>query len=132
MGTDPRDRASDFSYQLMAWTFRVADFFFPKPNRLAGFGIQPGSVVVDYGCGPGRYLAEASSLVGPTGTVYAVDLHELAIQEVERLKTTRNLPNVIPLLTKGYSYAVPAHAVDLIYALDMFHGVTDTGALLAE
>lgn len=117
---------------MMAWMFQVADFVFPKPHRLAGFGIEPGFAVVDYGCGPGRYLAEASKLVGPTGKVYAVDIHRLAIQDVERLKATLNLTNVIPVLAQGYSCAVPDHAADLIYALDMFHGVKDPVALLAE
>ena len=132
MAPESSDRITDLSYRLMAWTFQVADFLFPKHNRLADFGIQPGFVVVDYGCGPGRYLAEASRLVGSTGKVYAVDIHELAIQDVERLKTKLNLTNVVPLLAQGYSCAVPGHAVDLIYALDMFHGIKDPPALLAE
>ena len=131
-GVGLRDQASDCSYRLMAWTFRVADLFFPQPNRLAAFGVQAGFVVVDYGCGPGRYLAEASRLVGPTGKVYAVDIHELAIQDVASLKGTLHLPNVIPLLAQGYACAVPDHVADLIYALDMFHGVEDPVALLAE
>ncbi len=132
MASQSPDRVADFSYRMMAWTFRVADFLFPKHNRLADFGIQPGFVVVDYGCGPGRYLADASRLVRPTGKVYAVDIHELAIRDVERLKTKCNLTNVVPLLAQGYSCAVPDHVADLIYALDMFHGVKDPVALLAE
>jgi ubiquinone/menaquinone biosynthesis C-methylase UbiE len=132
MTPESHDRAADFSYRMMVWTFRVADFLFPKHNRLSDFGIKPGFVVVDYGCGPGRYLAEASKLVGPTGRVYAVDIHELAIQDVERLKTKLNLTNVVPVLAQGYSCAVPDHTVDLIYALDMFHGVKDPLALLVE
>ncbi len=132
MASDSPDRITNLSYRLMTWTFQVADFLFPKDNRLADFGIQPGFVVVDYGCGPGRYLAEASRVVGPTGKVYAVDIHSLAIEDVERLKSKLDLANVVPILAKGYSCAVPEHAADLIYALDMFHGVKDPLALLAE
>ena len=132
MAPTPGDRVSDLSYRMMTWMFRVADSFAPKHNRLADFGIQEGSVVVDYGCGPGRYLAEASRLAGPTGMVYAVDIHPLAIRDVMRLKAKLTLTNVIPVLADGYSCAVPDHAADLIYALDMFHGVKDPVALLAE
>ncbi len=132
MASQSPDRVTDFSYRIMAWTFQVADFFFPKHNRLAEFGIRPGFVVVDYGCGPGRYLAEASRLVGLIGKVYAVDIHSLAIQDLERLTTKLNLTNVVALLAQGYSCTVPDHAADLIYALDMFHGVKDPVALLAE
>ncbi|MFI5342295.1 MAG: class I SAM-dependent methyltransferase [Candidatus Methylomirabilales bacterium] len=48
------------------------------------------------------------------------------------MESKLNLPNVMPLLAAGYSCAVPDHAADLIYALDMFHGVKDPVALLAE
>jgi ubiquinone/menaquinone biosynthesis C-methylase UbiE len=126
------DRLADLSYRMMVWTFRVADFLFPKQDRLRSFGLQAGFVVVDYGCGPGRYLAEASGLVGPTGRVYVVDIHPLAIRDVERVKAKLNLTNVVPVLADGYTCAVPDHPADLIYALDMFHGVRDPVALLAE
>ncbi len=41
-------------------------------------------------------------------------------------------PDRITDLSYRYSCAVPEHAADLIYALDMFHGVKDPLALLAE
>jgi ubiquinone/menaquinone biosynthesis C-methylase UbiE len=126
------DRMADLTYRMMAWTFRVADWLFPKQARLAGFGFQPGFAVVDYGCGPGRYLAQASRMVGPTGRVYAVDTHPLAIRDVERVKARLNLANVVPVLADGYTCAVHDHTADLIYALDMFHSVKDPVALLAE
>jgi len=116
----------------MAWTFRVADFFFPKHDRLAAFAIRPDSTVVDYGCGPGRYIAEASRRVGPQGKVYAVDVHELATAAVRKVIATHSLANVIPVLARGYNSGLPDHVADLIYALDMFHSVKDPVALLAE
>ena len=129
---DATDRVSDFSFRAMTWTFRVADFFFPKHDRLAAFAIRPDSTVVDYGCGPGRHIAEASRRVGPQGKVYAVDVHELAIAAVRKVIDKHNLTNVIPVLAKGYNSGLPDHVADLIYALDMFHGVKDPAALLAE
>ena len=126
------DRTSNLSFRAMTWMFRVADFFFPKHDHLATLGIQPGFTVVDYGCGPGRYIAEASRRVGPQGKVYAVDVHELAIAAVRKVIARHNLTNVIPVLAKGYNSRLPDHVADLIYALDMFHAVKDPAALLAE
>ena len=88
--------------------------------------------MVDYGCGPGRYIAEASRRVGPRGKVYAIDVHELAIAGVRKMIAMHNLTNVIPVLAKGYNSGLPDHVADLIYALDMFHSVKDPMALLAE
>lgn len=126
------DRIGDAAYRGMALWFRLADFFFPKKDRLAEFGIREGETVVDYGCGPGRYLAEASRRVGPGGTVYAVDIHELAMREVEERIRSEDLANVIPVLAKGYSCPIAAGSADRIWALDMFHMVSDPAALLAE
>ena len=126
------DHTSNLSFRAMVWMFRVEDFFFPKRDRLATLGIQPGFTVVDYGCGPGRYIAEASRRVGPQGKVYAVDVHELAIAAVRKAIADHTLTNVIPVLAKGYNSGLPDHVADLIYALDMFHSVKDPVALLAE
>lgn len=126
------DRSSNLSFRAMASWFRLADFFFPRRDRLRGFGIRLGQTVVDYGCGPGRYVAEASRLVGPAGAVYAVDVHELAIAGVRRKIAQHGLPNVIAVLAEGYASGLPDHCADVVYALDMFHGVSDPAALLAE
>jgi ubiquinone/menaquinone biosynthesis C-methylase UbiE len=126
------ERASDWAFRVMAWMFRAVDFFHPKPNRLAGFGIREGFVVVDYGCGPGRYITEASHRGGSAGKVYAVDIHPLAINSVKKIIARLGLSNVVPVLAHGYSSEVPEATADLIYALDMFHSIKAPAAFLAE
>lgn len=126
------DRIGDAFFRGMAAWFRIADLFFPKKDRLAAFGIREGETVVDYGCGPGRYIEEASRRVGPAGKVYAVDIHELAIPRVEERIREAGLRNVVPVLARGYSCAVPDGAADRIWALDMFHMISDPAAFLAE
>lgn len=44
MAGESSDRMADLTYRMMAWTFRVADWLFPQQARLAGFGLQPGSI----------------------------------------------------------------------------------------
>lgn len=127
-----KDRIGDTAFRAMSAWFRIADFVFPKKDRLAGLGIRKGEIVVDYGCGPGRYLGEASKRVGPSGTVYAVDIHELAVREVGERIREAGLVNVIPVLARGYSCPLPDGAADRIYALDMFHMVSDPAAFLGE
>lgn len=132
MGKEHPDRMSDVSFRLMDWWFRIHDRVSGRPGGLGGFGIREGDVVVDYGCGPGRYLEEASARVGPAGRVYAVDIHELAILRIGELASGKGLSNVIPLKARGYSVDLPDGAADLIYALDMFHMVSDPKAFLSE
>ncbi|MDV2481300.1 class I SAM-dependent methyltransferase [Methanoculleus sp. Wushi-C6] len=127
-----QDRIPNISFRLMSFSIRIRDWIRPPGGLLTGVGIGTGMTVVDYGCGPGSYVRDASGLAGANGTVYAVDVHELAVKAVSRRVREEGLANVIPVLATGYASGLPDAAADLVYALDMFHMVDDPGAFLAE
>jgi ubiquinone/menaquinone biosynthesis C-methylase UbiE len=124
---------SNTSFRLMRFLFKVIDFFYPHVDRrIPSFGLRPGMVVVDYGCGPGRYTVRFACIVGEAGRVYAVDVQELAIATVEKEMARRGLTNVVPLLAHGYDSGVPDHVADVVCALDMFFSVAQPTLFLAE
>jgi ubiquinone/menaquinone biosynthesis C-methylase UbiE len=126
-------KMSDASFRFMEATFRVVDFFYPYiDKRVPGFGIQPGMVVVDYGCGPGRYTMRFAKLVAPAGKVYAVDIQELAIKAVERKASKLGLSNIETVLALGYKTTIPDAVADITCAIDMFFSVDDPAAFLGE
>lgn len=120
------------AFRLMNWMMKIRDLFGSPATKLDSFGIQPGYTVIDYGCGPGRYLRKASQLVGENGKVYAVDIHELAIKCALRIKSKKNIPNIQPVKASGYFAPIPENQADLIYALDMFHHVSNPNEFLNE
>ncbi len=127
------DRMPDFAFRAMVFIMQVEDFFWRRIDRRAQtFGIQPGMAVVDYGCGPGRYTTRFARLVGQGGRVYAVDIHELAVQEVQKKAQRLGLRNVTASVARGYDSALPAGIADVVCCLDMFFGVREPTALLAE
>lgn len=126
------DKMPNWSFKIMAFMFNVADVLKSPDRRLDGFGIRKGQTVVDWGCGTGRYLKQASELAGSTGTVYAVDIQPLGVEAAVKRAKKHQLDNVHALQTDGKSVAIPDHTVDLIYALDMFHMVGDTKSFLKE
>jgi ubiquinone/menaquinone biosynthesis C-methylase UbiE len=127
------DRMSDLSYKFMNALFVIADAIYPTVDRrIPRFGIHPGMTVVDYGCGPGRYTQRFARVVGETGKVYAVDIHELAIQSVKQKIIRYNLSNVEPVLADGYHSGLPAGTADVVCAIDMFFSVHDPDAFLKE
>jgi ubiquinone/menaquinone biosynthesis C-methylase UbiE len=126
------DRMPNWAFKMMAFIFNVADTFKSPNRRLDAFGIEKGQTVVDWGSGTGRYLKQASELVGDKGTVYAVDIHQLAIEAAANVVKKFNLKNVHPVLTDGKTVNIPPQTADLAYALDMFHMVKETKAFLAE
>lgn len=78
------DRMPNFSFRVMAFIFKIADVFKSPTRRLDPFNIQKGQTVIDYGSGTGRYIKQASELVGTSGTIYPVDLQPLAIESAYR------------------------------------------------
>jgi ubiquinone/menaquinone biosynthesis C-methylase UbiE len=126
------EKMPDFTFRMMKLFFIFYYFFKPARKKLRKFGIKQGSTIIDYGCGTGACIKDASLMVGEKGTVYAVDIHEMAMSSVEKLIKKHNLTNVITVITDGKKSEIPDGTADLIYALDMFHMVKDTTVFLKE
>jgi ubiquinone/menaquinone biosynthesis C-methylase UbiE len=123
----------DLAFRLMTGAFRLQDALLPYiDRRVRRFGLAPGMTVVDYGCGPGRYSLRFARLVGSSGRVFAVDIHELAVEAVRRLGARHGLSNLEAVLARGYDTGLPAALADRVCAIDMFFSVHDPGAFLAE
>lgn len=122
----------NIAFRLMSLVLSMRDALAPVEKRLDRFGIRKGSVVVDFGCGPGSYIERASQLVGDAGKVYAVDVHPLAIMSIKRRAKQKNFSNVVPVLSTGYPVNIASQSADVIYALDMFHHVKDADGFLTE
>lgn len=126
------DRMPDFAFKLMNLSFKLRDIFGHPDKKLAAFGIKEGFTVIDYGCGPGRYLQRASELVGPGGKVYAADVHELAVEHAREIIRQNSLPNVETVQLNGYICPLDDETADMVYALDMFHMVSKPEPFLRE
>ena len=59
-------------FKLMALAFRVRDLLRSRMGVLNEAGIEPGFCVLDYGCGPGRYMVPLAQLVGTSGEITEV------------------------------------------------------------
>jgi len=127
-----KERIPDAAFIVMSFLIRIRNVLFPADRRIETFGIREGYTVIDYGCGPGVYVRRASELVGQTGRVYAVDVHKLAIESVNRIIGKYKLSNVETVLAYGYSCSLDDHIADVIYALDMFHMVREPAPFLHE
>lgn len=119
-------------FKVMSLIFALRDRITAPWSVLDAFGIEKGQTVIDYGCGTGSYLKRASELVGAEGVVFAVDIHELAIEAVSRRIEKDKLSNVTALLAVANNTSLPDEIADVIYALDVFHMVQRPEAFLKE
>ena len=84
-------------------------------------GLRPGMTVVDYGCGPGLITLHAAETVGPTGRVYALDIHKGMVSLVESRAADAGLANVTALLNDGPEAPLPDGVTDHIFCTLVFH-----------
>ncbi len=93
-------------------------------------GLALGKDVADIGAGSGWFTVRAARRVGPSGTVYAVDINPEAIRYIDRRVRSEALPNVKTILSKPDNPMLPEKAVDAVLLLKTYHEVADPIALL--
>ena len=120
-----------FDFKFMALQFKFRDFRLPRMDVLKEVGIKPGFQVLDYGCGPGSYITPLAELAGESGKIYALDIHPLAVQAVQRIASKKQLTNVEAILSDCKT-GLPDNSVDVVLLYDTFHDLGDPNGVLAE
>src|SRR4030042_5857073 len=121
MPTQQKARAkpqSNLDFRLMSLTYKFRDFRLPRMNILKEAGIETGFHVLDYGCGPGGYIVPLVKLVGDSGKIYALDMHPLAIDAVQKLASKKGITNVQTILTDCRTGLSP-NSIDVVLLHDI-------------
>jgi ubiquinone/menaquinone biosynthesis C-methylase UbiE len=99
------------------------------PRFLARFDLEPGQVVIDLGCGPGFWTLPLAEMVGPTGTVWALDVS----QDMLDALTERQPPEHVHLLrTELPQTQLPEATADFIWGAFVYHEVEPPTQLVTE
>jgi ubiquinone/menaquinone biosynthesis C-methylase UbiE len=122
---------SNMSFRGMALWLRWRERRGDLRQQLVDAGLDQGQVVLDYGCGIGSYTLPAARIVGESGMVYALDIHPLAIQTVEKRAGEEQIPN-IRTIHSGKDTGLADDSVDVILLYDVIHGIQNKQALLQE
>jgi ubiquinone/menaquinone biosynthesis C-methylase UbiE len=124
-------REPDLHYKFMALGYKFRDFLFPRMHVLREAGIRPGFHVLDYGCGPGGYIAPLANLVGELGRIYALDIHLLAIQMVQKTVLKKALGNV-ETIHSDCATGLDDDLIDVVLLYDTYHDLSDSESVLRE
>jgi len=118
-------------FKFMVKHFRQRDKKYPPLYKIEKTKIKEGQIVLDYGCGPGSYSIAAAEVVGNSGKVYATDIHPLAIEEVEKRASERDLKNIETILT-DCDTKLEDNTIDVVLLLDIYHDLSDPESILKE
>jgi len=115
----------------MTLAFNIRDLVRPRMDVLKEAGIKPGFYVLDYGCGPGGCLAPLAQLIGTEGQIYALDIHPLAIEKVQK-KAARKVITNVDTIVSDCKTGLPDNHVDVVLLYDTFHKLGRPADVLRE
>lgn len=105
----------------------------PTPGEtLRRLGVSSGTTLVEVGAGDG-YLALPAARIAEPATVYALDLDESLLDDLQRVADQQEIGNVESVCgdARELSKHLP-EPVDVVLLANAFHGVEETGELVRE
>jgi ubiquinone/menaquinone biosynthesis C-methylase UbiE len=122
---------SELDFKVMAFFFKIRDFFRPRRDIVKEVGLKEGFRVLDFGCGPGGYVSAVAELIGQSGKIFALDINPFAIQMVKKLAVKKELSNVQTILSDCET-GLPDESIDVVLLYDAFHDFANPNAVLEE
>ena len=93
--------------------------------------IESGQTICDFGCGNGYYTLQLAKLVGPRGSVFAVDIQPEMLKLLAERAGPRGFDNVKTVLATTREPGLPRAKFDLVLMVDVYHELSDPPAVLA-
>jgi len=118
-------------FKGMSAILRFRDALIPPHRVLNEVELRPGTQILDFGCGPGSFSVAAAQLVGESGKVFALDIHPLAIEKVQKLASEIGLTNIKTVLSDCKT-GLPNESIDVILLYHAFHDFKDPNSVLSE
>ena len=104
-----------------------------QPDKaLDAIGVRPGDVVADVGAGTGYYTVKLASRVQPGGRVYATDIQPEMLEKLRARLAAEKVGGVEPVLAHADDPGLPAHALDLILLVDVYHELSQPQRTLQQ
>ncbi|HDM09472.1 MAG TPA: class I SAM-dependent methyltransferase [Desulfobacteraceae bacterium] len=87
--------------------------------------IQEGYRIADIGSGGGYFTLKFAKKIGKTGKVYAVDSQPKYLDFIRQQAEREGLDNIIFVLVAEDEVNLPEAALDLVFARNVFHHLTE-------
>lgn len=79
---------------MITQSYKVSSSFMDPQKIVESFGIDPGSIVADFGSGAGYFTLPLAKAVIPKGKVFAVDILPSALEVVDKKAKMENISNI--------------------------------------
>lgn len=128
-----REIAHVMGHQGAPWLERPERLEEERPDVLHSLlGLKPGMAVADIGTGTGYHAWRVAEKIGPSGTVYAVDIQPEMLSLLATNMARRNLTNVVGVLGTLSDPRLPENSIDLAIMVDVYHEFDHPCEMLAS
>ncbi|MGB3721823.1 MAG: methyltransferase domain-containing protein [Pacificimonas sp.] len=97
---------------------------------LSVLGVEAGDTVADIGAGRGFYMQKLAAAVGPEGRVYAQDIFDDVVSDLEVRANANGFANVTAVLGTPSDPKLPEASLDHALLVHMYHEIENPYALL--
>lgn len=104
----------------------------PVDRVLAEMGLKENDILADIGCGIGYFSIPAAQLIGSKGMVYALDVKNEMIEEVEKRAKKNDLDNIRTVVTDEYDLKLEDKSVSYAFICTVLHEIEDRIKFLNE
>lgn len=95
-------------------------------------GLKDGDLVADIGCGNGYYTLRLAERIAPHGHVFAIDVQQGMLDQLEARMQEAGIRNVYPILGAFEDPYLPTGKIDWMLLVDVYHEFSDPQAMLAR
>ncbi len=96
----------------------------PRERFIRKAGIGVGKTVLELGAGPGFFTEYIAKVITQKGTVYAHDVQEKILAQLERrMKKFKVTENIKPLLSSSADIPLPDKSIDVVFAANVFEEI---------
>ena len=103
-----------------------SEFFLDSNEIIDELNLKGSETIMDAGCGDGHIAIKLIEEYIDSGTVYAVDVYDASIEDMEKYKLENSVDNLINIeadITQGIS-EIDDETFDVILTVNVFHGFT--------
>lgn len=104
----------------------------PTRTVLTKIGLNEDAKFADIGCGIGYFSIPAADLIGPKGIVYALDVQEEMIEELDKKIEENGIENIRTVITDKYNFKLEDSSVSYAFICTVLHEIEDCIAFITE
>ena len=122
-GQQERPTSTPYSGDLSIFEYPDRDQKLQPQKIMDLLHVTPGSTFADIGAGSGWFTIRAARRVGPSGTVFAEDINQPAIEFIQKRAEKEKLGNIKTVLGTPDEARLPLKAVNTVLLLKVYHEI---------